>query len=121
MSILSQQRWITEHRGWEDFASAGAGLLLLLSPLLAGANEAPMVAINAGLFGVLIAAIALIERDALQRWEELAEGLCGAWVLASPLVFSYGGVLRAAHFLLGAAVLALALLELWQDRRRRMA
>ncbi|HEY9816663.1 MAG TPA: SPW repeat protein [Candidatus Obscuribacterales bacterium] len=120
MSIRSHEWWMSEHRGWEDFASAGAGVLLLFSPLAIGSFDNPAVAINSGIFGVLIAAIALIERDALQRWEELLEGLCGVWVIASPFIFSYGGVLMAIHLVLGVAVLALALLELWQDKNRKM-
>lgn len=113
--------WFTEHRRWEDFCSAGLGVLVVLSPALAGAEATTATTISAGLIGVLIIALALLEIMSLQRWEEVLELACGLWVAISPLVFGYGGALRLAHVLLGGAVVALALLELWQDRNRRMA
>jgi len=112
--------WITQHRGWEDFCSAGIGLLIVLSPTLVGAGASDAVFISAGLAGVLITMLALLEIMSLQRWEEVLELACGLWVVLSPLVFDYGGALRLTHFLLGAAVAVLALLELWQDRNRRL-
>ena len=69
----------------------------------------------------LITMIALLEVMSLQRWEEVLELVCGAWVVAAPYVLGYGGVLRISHFVLGAAVVVLALLELWQDRNRQLA
>ncbi|GAB4354220.1 MAG: SPW repeat protein [Kiloniellaceae bacterium] len=113
--------WITEHRGWEDFCSAGLGLLIVLSPALAGVEASTAATVSAGLAGVLIIALALLEIMSLQRWEEVLELICGLWVVVSPLFFDYGGALRLAHFLIGAAVAVLALLELWQDRNRRLA
>ncbi len=121
MNTTVKHRWFTEHRGWEDFFSAALGVLVILSPILVGAEVSPIVSISAGLAGVLITSLALLEIMSLQRWEEVLELACGLWVVVSPLVFGYGGPLRLAHFLLGAAVGILALLELWQDRKRRMA
>ena len=119
MNTTVKHNWFTEHRGWEDFGSAGLGILILLSPILAGTETATVVFISAGLIGVVITMLALLEILSLQRWEEVLELLCGLWVIVSPLVFNYGGTLRLAHFVLGALVVLLALLELWQDRRRR--
>jgi hypothetical protein len=56
----------------------------------------------------------------LQRWEEILELACGGWIIASPLVFQYSGDLSIIHMILGAAVMVLALFELWQDRKRSM-
>jgi hypothetical protein len=119
MVTSSQNSWFTEHRGWEDFCSAGVGVLIVLSPALTSADIAVAVTISAGLIGVLITALALLEIMQLQRWEELMELACGAWVIVSPFVLQYGGVLRTMHFVLGGTVAALAILELWQDRKRR--
>ena len=113
--------WFTKHRSWEDFCSAGLGVLIVLSPSLFGTDVGGAIAISAGLTGVLITMIALLEVMSLQRWEELLELVCGLWVAASPLVFGYGSALRISHFALGAGVVLLALLELWQDRNRRLA
>jgi len=113
--------WFTEHRGWEDFCSAALGVLIVLSPALAGTEATTAATISAGLVGVIIIALALLEIMALQRWEEVLELACGLWIVVSPLVLGYGGALRLAHVLLGGAVAALALLELWQDRNRGLA
>jgi hypothetical protein len=79
-----------------------------------------MIAVNAGLFGVLIAGLAMLELMSLQRWEEILELACGGWIIASPLVFQYSGDPSIIHMILGAAVMVLALFELWQDRKRSM-
>ena len=77
-----------------------------------------MISLNAGLFGILIAGLAILELMSLQRWEEILEFACGGWIIASPFVLQYGGDLRMIHIIFGAAVVFLALLELWQDRNR---
>ena len=120
MNTTLKHGWFTEHRSWEDFCSAGLGILIVLSPVLVGENPATSVAISAGLVGVVITMLALLEVMSLQRWEEVLELLCGLWVIVSPLVLNYSGTLRLAHFVLGAVVVLLALLELWQDRQRRL-
>lgn len=116
---IDRSGWLTEHRGWEDVCSAVLGVLILLSPLLAVAEASTAIIISAGLAGIVITMLALLELMSLERWEEVLELVAGAWVVASPLVLGYGGVLRLSHFVLGAAVILLALLELWQDRQRR--
>ena len=120
MNTMVKHRWFTEHRGWEDFCSAALGVVILLSPTLVASEVGPAVYVSTGLVGVLITTLALLEIMSLQRWEEVLELACGLWVVVSPLVFDYGGALRLAHFVLGAAVAVLALLELWQDRKRRL-
>lgn len=119
MTASTQKGWFTEHRGWEDVVSAACGVLIVLSPALAHEDVSVAVVISAGLAGVIITMLALLDLMEHARWEELAELACGLWVVLSPLVFDYGGMLRLSHYLLGAAVAALALLELWQDRSRR--
>ena len=121
MNTSVRKSWFKEHRRWEDFSSAALGVIILLSPVLFGADVSPAVAISTGLAGVLITTIALLEILSLQRWDEVLEVICGAWVIAAPFIFGYGGALRVGHVLLGAAVVVLALWELWQDRGRRLA
>ena len=120
MNTSAEKGWLTEHRGWEDICSAGLGVLILLSPILAGEAVGTAVIISAGLSGVLITMFALLEIMALERWEEVLELVCGLWVVVAPLVLGYGGLLATSHFILGAGVCLLALLELWQDRKRRL-
>lgn len=121
MNTSVQKGWFTRHRSWEDYCLAGLGVLIVLSPILEVPEVGTAVAISTGLAGILIAMIALLEVMALERWEEGLELACGVWIVASPFVFGYGGALRVSHFVLGAAVVVLALLELWQDRGRQLA
>ncbi len=116
MDNTAQHSWFSEHRGWEDICSALFGGLILLSPIVS--DTSAMIAVNAGLFGVLIAFLAVLELMSMQRWEEIMEVACGGWIIASPFVFQYSGDLRMMHIILGGAVVALALFELWQDRNQ---
>ena len=49
MNTSVKQSWFTEHRGWEDFCSAGLGVLILLSPGLLSANVGTAIVISTGL------------------------------------------------------------------------
>ena len=75
--------WFTEHRSWEDFCSAGLGILIVLSPVLVGENPATSVAISAGLVVVVITRLALQEVMSLQRREEVLQLRCGLGVIVS--------------------------------------
>ena len=109
MNTSAKKAWFSEHRRWEDACSAGLGVLIVLSPaLVSSANMGPAVLISTGLAGVLITMVALLEIMSLERWEEVLE-------------LGYGGVLRTCHVGLGAAVIVLTLVELWQDRHRQFA
>ena len=119
MDNTAQHSWFSEHRRWEDICSALFGGVILLSPIVS--DTTTMIAVNAGLFGVLIAGLAMLELMSLQRWEEMLELTCGGWIIASPFVFQYSGDLRIIHMIFGAAVVVLALFELWQDRKPRMS
>lgn len=121
MITSSKHDWFTEHRGWEDFCSAGLGVLIVLSPVLNNAEPSVAISISAGLAGVLITMVALLEVMALRRWEEVIELVAGGWIAVAPFVLEYGGALRTTHIVLGGLVAALALFELWQDRNRRSA
>lgn len=119
MTISVKNSWLAEHLGWEDWCSAILGIAIILSPIVVGASADATLSISAGLAGVLITALALLELMSLRRWEEWIELVCGAWVVVSPLVLDYGGTLRILHFAFGGGVMILAILELWQDRNRR--
>ncbi len=116
MDNTAHHSWFSEHRGWEDICSAVFGVFIILSPAIFDASS--MIAVNAGLFGVLIAGLAMLELMSLQRWEEILELACGGWIVASPFVFQYSGDLRMIHMILGTLVMLLALFEIWQDRKR---
>ena len=118
MDASVKKGWFTQHRRWEDYASAVIGVLILLSPILVGASADVLVVISAGLAGVLITMLALLETLSLRRWEEILELLCGLWVVAAPLVLGYGGLLASIHFVLGGLVCVLALHCLIPERKQ---
>ncbi len=121
MATSVKKHWYAEHRSWEDYLSAGFGVLAVLSPTVLAEHATTAMIVNAGAVGVLIVALAVLELMSLERWEELLEMACGAWLAASPFLFGYGGTLRTLHVVLGAAVAVLAVIELWQDRSRNPA
>lgn len=108
---------LKEHRTWEDYVGIFLGVLIGLTPYIAGETASQAVILNAMVVGILVLMLASFELVHLHRSEEIAEFLCGAWLVASPFVFGYAeaGSLRWWHFSLGALVALLAVLEYWQD------
>jgi type IV secretory pathway TrbD component len=117
-------RSLTTHRTWEDWCGMLLGVLIVLSPWfptpagheVVGA-ERSFVILNTLTVGILVFGLAQLEYVALQRWEEVAEGVVGLWLIASPYIFGYSddGPLRFWHTSLGSLVVLLAALPLWQD------
>jgi SPW repeat len=107
------------HRPWEDWFGIALGVLIGLSPWIAGQTENHVVlwvTIAAGIWVVQFAGLQLVD---LERSEEAGLMICGLWLIASPFAFGYAetGTLAYWHFGLGAVVVLLAVLELWQDWR----
>lgn len=110
-------RFFAAHRNWEDWFGMLLGLLIAVSPWVAGDHISRAAAWNAVLIGVLVFFIAELEYVILQRWEETGQLVLGLWLIASPYVFGYfnTGSLRFWHSTLGGLVILLAALDLWQD------
>ena len=110
-------RLFNVHRHWQDCFGVALGVLIALSPWLAGQTDSQVViwiTIAAGLWVVQFAGLELFDLD---RSEEAWLLVCGLWLTASPFVLGYAddGTLVYWHLGLGAAVVLLAALELWQD------
>jgi hypothetical protein len=122
MATLDNQHWysLSSHRPWEDVASMLLGIVVIIAPAFISGSESTAVVISTGAVGVLIIALAMLEMTNWRRWEEWLEMLCGAWLVAAPFVLGYTGTLRTLHIVVGALVAALAVLELWQDRNRKL-
>jgi len=110
-------RLFNVHYLWEDCVSMSLGALIVLTAWIIGDVSSQTVAVNATIVGILVLALGASEFFDLRRWEESLEAACGLWLIASPFILGYAdaGTLRYWHFILGAAVVLLAVLELRQD------
>jgi hypothetical protein len=106
-----------KHRNWQDWLGMVLGVVIGLSPWLAGQQYSSVILWNAIIIGALVLVLAELELVGLQRWQEIADIACGVWLIASPFIFGYAGAgpLRVWHYVLGAIVVLLAAFELWQD------
>jgi hypothetical protein len=98
-----------------EWASVVFGFWLFVSPWVSDYGE--MTAIqNAVLLGFLLLAIEFVEFAAFRVWEEWINVILGAWLVVSPWVL--GVALPTLNFVIvGLLVLALALYEIWEERR----
>ena len=105
------------HYLWEDCLSMGLGVVIVLTSWMVNDVASQTAATNTVIVGILVLALGASEFVDLRRWEESLEAACGLWLIASPFVFGYAdaGALRYWHFVLGVAVVLLAVLELRQD------
>ncbi len=110
-------RIFDKHRTWEDWLGMLLGVVIGLSPWLAGEQHNSLINWNAVLLGAVVLVLAELELVGLQRWQEFADIACGICLILSPYIFGYAGAgsLRVWHYILGALVVALAAFELWQD------
>ena len=120
-TLNDMQSGLMAHRRWEDILSMILGAAILISPMFMEPAASPTVMTVTALAGAAIVVLAGLEQLSLRRWEEIMELALGVWVMIAPVALNYGGMLRTWHFVLGACVAALALLELWQDRNRDFA
>lgn len=123
---MSDFRFFSTHRPWEDWFGMLLGVLIVISPWFplqpahdVMSAERGVMILNTFVVGMLIFGLAQLEYVALQRWEEVAEVALGLWLVVSPLVFGYSGeeFLRLWHVALGGVVALLGALQLWQDWR----
>jgi hypothetical protein len=113
--IMERTGFMGVHRTWEDWAGIGLGVVTVLTPWFAGATQSQTITLNAVIIGMAIVVFAAFTLVNLRRGEEIAQFLCGLWLMASPYIFGYAGQLSTWHYVLGAFVALLALLEFWQD------
>jgi hypothetical protein len=110
-------RFFDAHRSWEDWLGMLLGVLTGLSPWISGQMGSQAMMLNAILVGAIVFVLGEYEAADLHRWQEGGEIALGSWLVASPFIFGYSadGTLRFWHFVFGAVIVILAVLELWQD------
>lgn len=105
-------------RHWEDWANWILALWLLISPWAVGFSFDGSATHNAVIVGALLVALEVVTLSAFRTWEEWANVLVGAWLVVSPFVLAITGTGARLNFILvGGAVVALALYELWDLKR----
>ena len=123
---MSDFRFFSTHRPWEDWFGMLLGGLIVVSPWFPFQSshetmdaERSWMILNTFVVGMLVFGLAQLEYVALQRWEEVAEIALGLWLIISPFIFGYSGddMLKIWHASLGAVVVVLGALQLWQDWR----
>jgi hypothetical protein len=123
---MSDFRFFSTHRPWEDWFGMLLGGLIVVSPWFPFQSshetmdaERSVMILNTFVIGMLMFGLAQLEYVALQRWEEVAEIALGLWLIASPFIFGYSGddMLKVWHASLGVIVVLLGALQLWQDWR----
>jgi hypothetical protein len=108
---------LTTHGTWEDWLVGALGLVVGVTPWLAGETIDEEAVLNAAQVGLLILGLAAFGLVEPSRWEEIGQFACGMWLAASPFIFAYAdtGLLGNWHMGLGIVVMFLASLEFWQD------
>jgi hypothetical protein len=119
---MSDFGFLKTHRTWEDWCGMVLGALIVASPWFPVQDHETIVGhqtviLNAVAVGLVVFGLSQLEYVALQRWQEVATILVGLWLIVSPYVLGYSGegFLRVYHTSLGAVVVLLGILQLWQD------
>jgi hypothetical protein len=101
---------------WEDWVGAVLGFWLLVSPWVLEYGEMAARQ-NAVLVGFLLIATEFAILSAFRVWEEWISVILGAWLVVSPWALGAGLVATLNFVIVGLLVLALALYEIWDERR----
>ncbi len=106
------------HREWQDWVAVALGVLILVSPFAVDERVNGLVALNAVVAGLVVTIVSQFELFGPTVRDEIVNGACGLWLVASPFVFGYGaaGQLRVWQFVLGAVVAAIAGVELLEGQ-----
>lgn len=114
---------VTHHdphtRRWQDWANTALGILLTASPWLFGYTGLEAATINAVAIGLLVFALSALALTLLDGWEVYLSGLLGIWTMLSPWLIGFLPYPAASytHLGIGAAVVMIAAIEIWQDSR----
>lgn len=101
---------------WEDMVGAVLGLWLLASPWVLDYSEMTATQ-NAVVVGFLLIVTEFVTLSIFRVWEEWINVILGAWLVVSPWVLGAALVPTVNFVIVGLLVLALALYEIWDERR----
>jgi hypothetical protein len=99
---------MTPPKHWQDPLNAVIGVLILVSPWLAGYALAQPALANAVIVGMLLFTVSVQAVVIGRPWVECAVVALGAWMLASPWVLAFADERSSqVAFVLGSVVLVL--------------
>jgi uncharacterized membrane protein YkgB len=104
---------------WEDWCSWLLGIWLCISPWALRFDLEPAATRAAVVSGILIILAEIVTLSVFRAWEEWINALLGAWLMVAPWVLGITALAAKANFIVvGLLVLALALYEVWDQRRQ---
>lgn len=106
---------IAKSARWQDVVNCVLGVWLFLSPWILGFADVGLAATNAWIFGVIVAALALLAIFAYRQWEEWLAAAIGVWLFISPWVL---GAAANANILWNSLIVGalLVILALWSSQ-----
>ncbi|HEX6956934.1 MAG TPA: SPW repeat protein [Ferrovibrio sp.] len=106
---------------WQDWANMTLGILMAASPWLFGYTGLQGATMNAVIVGFLIFALSALALTLLDRWEAYINALLGIWLVLSPWMLDVADYnpAKLPHLGVGAFVLVIAALEIWQTSTPR--
>lgn len=107
---------LSRHETWQEAAGIGVGAIAGLSPFLTGSTAITTAMYLAAGTGAIFMVICGAHLLSLSRIAQFVKFVCAVGLTAGPVLFGYAGSLVGfVHFVIGAAMLALSALEIWQD------
>ena len=104
---------------WEDWCSWLLGIWLCISPWALRFDFESAATRTAVVTGLLIIFVEIVTLSVFRAWEEWINMLLGVWLLASPWILGITIAAATADFVVvGLLLLALALYEVWDERRQ---
>ncbi|WP_298726853.1 SPW repeat protein [uncultured Ferrovibrio sp.] len=110
-----------EIRRWQDWTNMALGILAAISPWLFGFTGFEGATLNAVIIGFLVFALSALALTLLDSWEAYINAQLGAWLALSPwlLAFSHYDMIKFVHLSIGALIVAVAVLGIWQGQHRQ--
>lgn len=104
------------HRTWQEAVGIGLGAVAALSPWITGQTGDQTILGATAAAGAVVLLLSAVQLMSLSRGGEFVSLICGLWLLTGPFALGFSATpMGVLHLVIGAAVTALAALELWQD------
>jgi hypothetical protein len=104
---------------WEDWCSWALGLWLCISPWALRFDLEKTPTRTAVISAALLVFVEMVTLSVYRAWEEWINVILGAWLAICPWLLGISSSAARNNFVvIGLLVLALALYEIWDDRRQ---